>query len=403
MVQSRARRGFTLVELLVVIGIIGVLMGLLLPAVQKARDMAHKSGCADKLKKMGTALHGYADTYHFLPPAVINPGGDGLQVGYSGKTLPSFYEGQPYKVLNHSGFTLLLPYLGYEELYRQYDMSLPGCNRVCESLPWPMYFIGIAADINLLANTPNGIRGTINEWVVSQRVSVYECASDVEPGVDTVVDAWFCWFDLTNARRSNFLFVSNAQEDWVEGLGSNVNAAWSITGSADVEEVGPFHANARVPVADIRDGTSCTLAIGEARQHAVSGWESFWYAPGSPDRLIMESLWAQTSSTQGTIADAPFAGPHWGAGGATGSTVGFFGDTNMMINYPCGAAYPGWIAPNDARYKLQWNSTFGSWHSGGAHFLFCDGSARFLKDSTPLPLLQSLTSMAGGEPVALGD
>jgi prepilin-type N-terminal cleavage/methylation domain-containing protein len=99
MVRRRfARTGFTLVELLVVIAIIGVLVALLLPAVQAAREAARRTDCADKLKNIGIALHNHHDTYLSFPPGLLDD--DTNNIGWAVSILPFIEQGPLYEVIN---------------------------------------------------------------------------------------------------------------------------------------------------------------------------------------------------------------------------------------------------------------------------------------------------------------
>jgi len=96
--DMRKRNGFTLIELLVVIAIISVLLGLLLPAVQKARESANRISCANNLKQLGLAMHQYHNVMERLPPTRL---------------------GQGYA----TWAVLILPYIEQDNLYRQWDLT----------------------------------------------------------------------------------------------------------------------------------------------------------------------------------------------------------------------------------------------------------------------------------------
>ncbi len=103
------RRGFTLVELLVVIAIIAVLIGLLIPAVQKVREAAARTQCANNMKQMGIALHSYLDRNGKFPTS-----GEGVNAAGTGTAFDL-----------QSTFTMLLPYIEAGDIYDRYDLSRP--------------------------------------------------------------------------------------------------------------------------------------------------------------------------------------------------------------------------------------------------------------------------------------
>ncbi len=345
-------RGFTLIELLVVIAIIAVLIGLLLPAVQKVREAANRMSCTSNLKQIGIALHNYHDAHRVLPPAKINSGSSSL-----GANTPSYYPpASPYRVFNHTGFTLLLPYIEQENLYRRFDFSYPACNSAFDTS-------GARCDPSMLAR--GGLpQGHVNTEVVGTYLKVYTCPSDDNPppvgNLAQIGHPYQEW----NGRRSNYLFNSYKETDY------------SAPYAAGRATAGMFGNNGAARFADVRDGLSNTVMVGEARQQMCNAYH----------------------------------GPRWGSGTYT-SVHGYVPDPFFHINYPAGLRpHPsnpnnswcgGTLAAmqNSPRAKLQYAWGYGSWHPGGANFGFGDGSVRFLPDTMSFPVFQGLCSIRGGEAV----
>src|ERR1700690_3391222 len=112
MEMTSSRRGFTLIELLVVIAIIAILIGLLLPAVQKVREAAARTQCQNNLKQIALACHNYHDTFQGLPP-----GGVGSP---DGSYVPGAFPNGGNTDVSASMFVFILPYLEQGNKYNQF-------------------------------------------------------------------------------------------------------------------------------------------------------------------------------------------------------------------------------------------------------------------------------------------
>jgi len=225
-----SRRGFTLVELLVVIAIIGILIALLLPAVQAAREAARRSQCTNNLKQIGLALHNYHDVHKVFPSGGINHiagGGINPAGGW---------------LINWA--IAILPFLEQQPLYAQYDMRLP----------------------NNHAN---------NKPVVQTSVPVFNCPSDMNAAK----------LETPESGNANGQYRTSSYRG-VTGYSSNASCWFDCeqwrTGGCPMEYRGVLHAtgpDVRLDcesMATVIDGTSNTLAVGEYSTITRIRRATFW-------------------------------------------------------------------------------------------------------------------------------
>jgi prepilin-type N-terminal cleavage/methylation domain-containing protein len=126
--QRQQQGGFTLVELLVVIAIIGILVALLLPAVQAAREAARRMSCSNNMKQLGLAIHNYHDTYKTFPPDGIWHGNGANQPGVGGLAAGA-------TARCYTWISLVLPFMEQQPLHDQINFSIPAWNQTVNGQP----------------------------------------------------------------------------------------------------------------------------------------------------------------------------------------------------------------------------------------------------------------------------
>lgn len=341
--RSRSRAAaFTLVELLVVIAIIGVMVGLLLPAVQAAREAARRMSCGNNMKQLGLALHNYHSTYNTFPPARFASGQLNNNVNLA---IP---------VKNTTGWAMLLPFLEQQAAYDQYNFNV--CSSSARRSNYPAHAPVLGVD-------------TTNEPIYSTRFSFLECPSHVDAGeLRTVQPGTQDLYSMRNARRTSYFFSSGQYND--------DSSIYSNLASRRLRGLGAFGTDASAKFGDISDGTSNAIAIGESR-----GGRTKTGADWGPWGLNG----VRTCCFGVVDADNNTAVP--------GTPITF---TAVHVrDYHINSAY------NNDPQRRQFAWTFGSQHPGGAQFTLCDGSVTFLTDSMDYLTLIRLAYILDGESVTL--
>jgi prepilin-type N-terminal cleavage/methylation domain-containing protein/prepilin-type processing-associated H-X9-DG protein len=289
---SRRSRGFTLLEILVVIAIIGVLIALLLPAVQRVRAAAYRVQCANNLKQIGLALHNYHASHRSLPPGVT-----------------SRKDKYPFMSWN----TRLLPFLEQDSLWRLTEAAF-------------------AQNPDFRINPPHVGFGTI--------MPIYSCPAD--------------------SRTLDLLGFQGGAGMW------GATSYLGLEGTNQTGKDGVLFLDSKIRFADITDGASHTLLVGERPPSAneIFGW---WYGG------MGQSL--------------------------DGSADMVLGVQEKNVYEPVCPLGPYAFGPGKVQNQCDMFH-FWSLHIGGANFLFADGSVHFLTYGAA-PIMPALATRSGGEAVDL--
>ncbi len=337
--------GFTLVELLVVIAIIGVLVGLLLPAVQSAREAARRMSCSNNLKQLGLALHNYHDTYTAIPPA---------------RNRDDTIYGADWNTQTISWRARILPYIEQSALYENVDFSIPH------------WWAG--------SQHPNSNWNIVAPAVVPS----FRCPSD---GGNGNVN----WVDPNGNRRSGHPSnVNYASTNYFACNGPDAQLRWNGQGLGMFD--GIRYQNARnsgstKAFRDVIDGLSSTIAFSES----VIGHPR---VNENPTAGAGANYTAQANTYTATDNTCPNGPPSSHSTNARGNS--------WLRGYsPDDLTFNTLMAPNSGLWDCHRNSNWAmygarSLHTGGVQVTVADGSVRFVSDSIDLVQWRALGGTSDG-------
>jgi prepilin-type N-terminal cleavage/methylation domain-containing protein/prepilin-type processing-associated H-X9-DG protein len=341
--RCSVRRGFTLVELLVVIAIIGILIALLLPAVQAAREAARRTQCNNNLKQVGLALHNYHDSFKSFPPTAV--------WGAFDPANPTQQQ-SPY---HPTWLTMILPHMEQQPLYDTVNFDLP------------MY----------------------GQQVTSTQVGTLQCPSDTQ-------------LDLSSQR--NIAYTNYAASEGYHWWPSAIFGNWSpwdaygFTVSCDVS--GIFSPGNTNKVADIRDGTSNVVMCSEVNSTGYKWGQTRVNGSGVPRLNTNERVFRAAFLAVGIDGYCCTSNATYHA--KFGGSCPFLDPEGGSPN-----GWGAWAAPytlqpafwNHRGINDEWPGASGA-HSGGVNVAFADGSVHFISETITWPTWAKLMGMADGYTVS---
>jgi prepilin-type N-terminal cleavage/methylation domain-containing protein/prepilin-type processing-associated H-X9-DG protein len=379
--RNRRRFGFTLIELLVVIAIIAVLVSLLLPAVQQAREAARRTQCKNNLHQIGLGMLNYESTYSILPLGAVKPW-TSYSCGGGGSQPDSQIMNTPF---GPNWAVRLLPFIEQGALWDANQQNL----NAFPGVPYP--FPGPASS----GAPPAGVNMSWTTGIADVVIPVYRCPSDSYNGLPFNYPAQVPWGGTTTSpnptwARGNY-GATCGYEDYDHQCNGHIwpSRPFNLAGQNGVISSPMFAMNYGTKIAEVKDGMSNTMMLAELRAGLTSTDQRGTWALGFSGASIQNAgrgAWNPSPNNAIGGNPAPFGGS--GAGDEQQ-----FGSVNCVDPRVWTVEHMGCLSTG----TLNLSAMSRSLHAGGVNVCMGDGSVRFISNQVYELTWCRLESKADGQ------